>query len=476
MISANMTKFYINGAWVEPLSSLRIGVENPATEEIVAQVAMGNNDDADRAIMAARAAFDGWTVVPVADRIALLKRILEIYNERAEDFAVAMSTEMGAPMDWARNAQFWAGQVHIEATIKAAEDMAWEYSRGTTRIVHEGIGVCALITPWNWPMNQIACKVAPAIVAGCTMILKPSEIAPLSGILFAEVCHAAGVPAGVFNLVNGDGPGVGTRITSHPEVDMVSFTGSTRAGTLIAAAAAPTVKRVAQEMGGKSANIILPNADLAAAVSAGVNAIMSNTGQSCDAPTRMFVQRSQHDAALAIAKTTAEAIVPGDPLAEGTTMGPLISKVQYDKVQRLIQSGIDEGATLVTGGIGRPAGLNRGWFCKPTIFGDVQNEMTISKEEIFGPVLSVLAYDTVDDAVRMANDSVYGLAAYVAGPVEDAKPVARRLRAGTVNLNYPDWDTSAPFGGYKQSGNGREYADWGIHDFCEIKGIVGYGA
>ena len=476
MISANMTKFYINGAWVEPLSSLRIGVENPATEEIVAQVAMGNNDDADRAIMAARAAFDGWTVVPVADRIALLKRILEIYNERAEDFAVAMSTEMGAPMDWARNAQFWAGQVHIEATIKAAEDMAWEYSRGTTRIVHEGIGVCALITPWNWPMNQIACKVAPAIVAGCTMILKPSEIAPLSGILFAEVCHAAGVPAGVFNLVNGDGPGVGTRITSHPEVDMVSFTGSTRAGTLITAAAAPTVKRVAQEMGGKSANIILPNADLAAAVSAGVNAIMSNTGQSCDAPTRMFVQRSQHDAALAIAKTTAEAIVPGDPLAEGTTMGPLISKVQYDKVQRLIQSGIDEGATLVTGGIGRPAGLNRGWFCKPTIFGDVQNEMTISKEEIFGPVLSVLAYDTVDDAVRMANDSVYGLAAYVAGPVEDAKPVARRLRAGTVNLNYPDWDTSAPFGGYKQSGNGREYADWGIHDFCEIKGIVGYGA
>ena len=476
MISANMTKFYINGAWVEPLSSVRIGVENPATEEIVAQVAMGNNDDADRAIMAARAAFDGWTVVPVADRIALLKRILEIYNERAEDFAVAMSTEMGAPMDWARNAQFWAGQVHIEATIKAAEDMAWEYSRGTTRIVHEGIGVCALITPWNWPMNQIACKVAPAIVAGCTMILKPSEIAPLSGILFAEVCHAAGVPAGVFNLVNGDGPGVGTRITSHPEVDMVSFTGSTRAGTLIAAAAAPTVKRVAQEMGGKSANIILPNADLAAAVSAGVNAIMSNTGQSCDAPTRMFVQRSQHDAALAIAKTTAEAIVPGDPLADGTTMGPLISKVQYDKVQRLIQSGIDEGATLVTGGIGRPAGLNRGWFCKPTIFGDVQNEMTISKEEIFGPVLSVLAYDTVDDAVRMANDSVYGLAAYVAGPVEDAKPVARRLRAGTVNLNYPDWDTSAPFGGYKQSGNGREYADWGIHDFCEIKGIVGYGA
>ena len=475
MISANMTKFYINGAWVEPLSTVRIGVENPANEEIIAEVAMGNDADADRAIMAARAAFDRWTVTPVADRIALLKRILEIYNSRTDEFAAAMTTEMGAPKDWARDAQFWAGQVHIEATIKAAEAMVWEYSRGTTRIVYEGIGVCALITPWNWPMNQIACKVAPALVAGCTMVLKPSESAPLSGVLFAEVCHAAGVPAGVFNLVNGDGPGVGTRITSHPEVDMVSFTGSTRAGTLIAAAAAPTVKRVAQEMGGKSANIILPNADLAAAVAAGVNAIMSNTGQSCDAPTRMFVQRDQMVEALAVAKATAEAISPGDPLADGTTMGPLISKVQFDKVQRLIQTGIDEGATLVTGGVGRPAGLNRGWFCKPTIFGDVQNEMTISKEEIFGPVLAVLAYDTVDDAVRMANDSVYGLAAYVAGPVEDARPVARRLRAGTVNLNYPDWDTSAPFGGYKQSGNGREYADWGIHDFCEVKGIVGYG-
>ncbi len=476
MISANMTKFYINGTWVEPISKARMDVENPANEEIVCQVALGNDADADAAIMAARAAFDAWTVTPVADRIALVQRILDIYNDRYEDFAQAMSTEMGAPTEWARGAQAWAGQVHLEATIKAAKEMQWEYMRGTTRIVYEGIGVCALITPWNWPMNQIACKVAPALIAGCTMILKPSEIAPLSGVLFAEVCHAAGVPPGVFNLVNGDGPGVGTRITSHPEVDMVSFTGSTRAGTLIAAAAAPTVKRVAQEMGGKSANIILPNADLAAAVAAGVNAIMSNTGQSCDAPTRMFVQRDQQVEALAVAKTTAEAIVPGDPKAEGTTMGPLISKVQYDKVQRLIQTGIDEGATLVTGGLGRPAGLNRGWFCKPTIFGDVENAMTISKEEIFGPVLSILPYDTVDDAVRMANDSVYGLAAYIAGPVEDARPVARRMRAGTVNLNYPDWDTSAPFGGYKQSGNGREYADWGIHDFCEVKGIVGWGA
>ena len=475
MISANLLKFYINGEWVEPLGSDRVGVENPATEEIVAQVALGSEADADRAIMAARSAFDAYTVWPVADRIALVKRILEVYNSRYEDFAQAMSTEMGAPIEWARGAQAWAGQVHIEATIKAAEEMVWEYSRGTTRIVYEGIGVCALITPWNWPMNQMACKVAPALIAGCTMVLKPSEIAPLSGVLFAEVCHEAGVPPGVFNLVNGTGPVVGARISAHPQVDMVSFTGSTRAGTAVAAAAAPTVKRVAQELGGKSANIILPTADLAAAVTAGVNAIMSNTGQSCDAPTRMFVQRAQQAEALAVAKATAEAIIPGDPRLETTTMGPLISKLQYDKVQRLIQSGIDEGATLVTGGTGRPAGLNRGWFAQPTIFGDVQNEMTISKEEIFGPVLAVLPYDTVDDAVRMANDTVYGLAAYIAGPVEEARPIARRLRAGTVNLNYPDWDTTAPFGGYKQSGNGREYADWGIHDFCEVKGIVGYG-
>ena len=475
MISANMTKFYINGAWVEPNSKVRMGVENPATEEIVAEVALGNQADIDSAIAAARAAFDSYTVWPVQKRIDLVKRILEVYNARYEEIAQAMSTEMGAPIEWARGAQAWAGQVHIEATIKAAEEMAWEYSRGTTRIIHEGIGVCALITPWNWPMNQIACKVAPALIAGCTMVLKPSEIAPLSGVLFAEVCHEAGVPPGVFNLVNGTGPEVGARMSAHPEVDMVSFTGSTRAGTAVAAAAAPTVKRVAQELGGKSANIILPNADLASAVAAGVNAIMSNTGQSCDAPTRMFVQRSQQAEALAVAKATAEAIIPGDPRLETTTMGPLISKTQYEKVQRLIQSGIDEGATLVCGGLGRPAGLNRGWFAKPTIFGDVKHEMTISKEEIFGPVLAILPYDTVDEAVTMANDTVYGLAAYIAGPVEDARPLARRLRAGTVNLNYPDWDTSAPFGGYKQSGNGREYADWGIHDFCEIKGIVGYG-
>ncbi|MBL9054316.1 MAG: aldehyde dehydrogenase family protein [Tabrizicola sp.] len=475
MIPANMLKFYINGQWVDPISKNRMGVENPATEEIVCEVAMGSAEDADRAILAARAAFDSWTYRPVKERIAVVKRVLEVYNERYEDFAQVMSTEMGAPISWARSAQAWAGQVHIEATIKAGEEMTWEYNRGTTRIIYEGIGVCSLITPWNWPMNQIACKVAPALIAGCTMVLKPSEIAPLSGTLFAQVCHDAGVPAGVFNLVHGAGPEVGARMSTHPEVDMVSFTGSTRAGTQIAAVAAATAKRVAQEMGGKSPNIILPTANIAEAVAAGVNAVMSNTGQSCDAPTRMLVPRNRQAEALKVAKEVADAIKVGDPRDEATVMGPLVSKMQFDKVQKLIQAGIDEGATLVTGGVGRPADLNRGWFVRPTVFGDVVNSMTISKEEIFGPVLAIQPYDTIEDAIAQGNDTIYGLAAYIAGPVEDAIPVARRLRAGTVNLNYPDWDTSAPFGGYKQSGNGREYADWGIHDFCEVKGIVGYG-
>jgi len=476
MIPDNMLKFYINGAWAEPSSDTRMGVENPATEEIVCDVALGTVADVDRAIAAARAAFDRWTVRPVAERIAIVKRILEVYNERYEDFAQAMSTEMGAPIEWARGAQAWAGQVHLEATIKAAEEMSWEYMRGDTRIVYEGIGVCALITPWNWPMNQIACKVAPALIAGCTMVLKPSEIAPLSGILFAQVCHDAGVPAGVFNLVNGTGPVVGARMSEHPEVDMVSFTGSTRAGTAVAAAAAPTAKRVAQEMGGKSPNIILPTADLEAAVKTGVETFFSNTGQSCDAPTRMLVHRSQHDQALIYAKEVADAVVIGDPQDTATTMGPLVSKAHFDKVQGLIAKGIAEGSQLVCGGVGRPVGVNRGWFVRPTVFGHMTNDMTLAREEIFGPVLVILPYDTIDHAVEIANDSPYGLAAFIAGPVEEAKPVARRLRAGTVNLNYPAWDTSAPFGGYKQSGNGREYADWGIHDFCEVKGIVGWGA
>ena len=475
MISDNILKFYINGAWVAPLGDARLDVENPATEEIVAQVALGSVADADRAVDAARAAFDSFSQTPVAERIALLERILAEYDARAEDFAQAMRLEMGAPITWAREAQVWAGQVHLQSTIAAAKAFHWEESRGSTRIIREVIGVCALITPWNWPMNQIVCKVAPAIAAGCTMVLKPSEIAPLSGLLWAEICDAAGVPAGVFNLVNGTGPEVGARLSSHPDVDMVSFTGSTRAGVQVAASAAPTVKRVAQELGGKSANIILPSADIAAAVAQGVEACMGNTGQSCDAPTRMFIPRGAEQVAFAAAQAAVAEIVIGDTVDPAVTMGPLVSLAQYDKVQGLIGKGIAEGATLLAGGLGRPDGINRGHYAKPTVFGDVVPGMAVEREEIFGPVLVILSYDDVDHAVKMANDTVYGLAAYVQGDLEEARAVARRLRAGQVNVNGPDWDTFAPFGGYKQSGNGREYADWGIHDFCEVKAIVGHG-
>ncbi|MFN3825541.1 MAG: aldehyde dehydrogenase family protein [Pseudorhodobacter sp.] len=475
-IPANLSRFYINGAWVAPMGTATMGVENPATEEIVAEVALGSVADADRAIAAARAAFAGFAATSAADRLALLRRILAAYRDRAEDFAQAFTTEMGAPLSFSREAQVWAGDAHIEATIEAAERFAWEEMRGTTLIVREAIGVAGLITPWNWPMNQIACKVAPAIAAGCTMVLKPSEIAPLSGILFAEVMEAAGVPAGVFNLVNGTGPEVGARLASHPDVDFVSFTGSTRAGIDVARNAAATVKRVAQELGGKSPNIILSSADLEAAVAGGVEGCFGNTGQSCDAPTRMFVPRAAHAEALDIARAAAEAMVTGDPRADATTLGPVISRAQWDKIQKLIEAGIAEGATLVTGGTGRPEGLNRGWFVKPTVFGGVTHDMTIAREEIFGPVLSILPYDSEEEAITQANDSVYGLAAYVQGETAHANAVARRLRAGQVQINYPDWDLHAPFGGYRQSGNGREYADWGIHDFTEVKALVGHGA
>ncbi|WP_323036814.1 aldehyde dehydrogenase family protein [Pararhodobacter sp.] len=470
----NTSRFYIDGAWVSPLTRDTMPIQNPASEEIVGQLALGSVADTDRAVAAARAAFEGWTTTPVADRIAAVKRLLAAYNARAEDLAQAMSTEMGAPITWAREAQVWGGGAHLESTITAAESMTWEEKRGTSLILREGIGVCGLITPWNWPMNQIACKVAPALIAGCTMVLKPSEIAPLSGIVFAELCDQAGLPKGVFNLVNGLGPVVGARLSEHPQVDMVSFTGSTRAGTAVAAAAAPTVKRVAQELGGKSPNIILPHDAFDAAVRAGTQAVFDNTGQSCDAPTRMLVPRDQMHHAATLASEVAAAVIVGDPRLEATTMGPLISKAQWDKVQRLIQSGLDEGAQLIAGGLGKPEGLNSGWFVRPTVFAGVDNQMTIAREEIFGPVLSILPYDSVDQAVEIANDTPYGLAAYVSGPQDQARALARRLRAGMVNLNRPDWDTFAPFGGYKQSGNGREYADWGLHDFCEVKGIIGW--
>jgi aldehyde dehydrogenase (NAD+) len=476
MAYENLRHFYIDGAWVAPLGTARMGVENPATEEVIAEVALGSAADADRAVAAARAAFDSFSQTPLEGRLALLERVIAEYDARADAFVEAISLEMGAPLSFSREAQVWAGKTHLDSTLEAAKSFAWEESRGETRLIREAIGVCALITPWNWPMNQIACKVGPALVAGCTMVLKPSEIAPLSAMLFAEVCHAAGVPKGVFNLVNGTGPEVGARLSSHPQVDMVSFTGSTRAGVQVAQAAALTVKRVAQELGGKSANILLPGVDIAAAVTAGVEACFGNTGQSCDAPTRMFIPREAEALAFDAARKAAEAHVTGDPRDAATTLGPLVSAAQFDKVQGLIAKGIEEGATLLAGGLGRPEGLNRGHFVRPTVFGNVTPGMTIEREEIFGPVLSILSYDSVDDAVAMANDTVYGLAAYVQGPEAEARAVGRRLRAGQVNLNGPDWDTFAPFGGYKQSGNGREYADWGIHDFCEIKAIVGYGA
>ena len=473
---SNHLKFYINGAWVDPMKPATLDVINPATEEAYTKISLGSAADVERAVAAAKAAFPKFSETSKAERLALLRKILEIYNRRAEDIALAVSDEMGAPMGWARDAQTWAGRVHMEATIKSLETYEFDYQRGNSRIVKEPIGVVALITPWNWPLNQIVCKVAPALAAGCTMVLKPSEIAPISGIVFSEIMAEAGVPAGVYNMVNGDGPSVGQVMAGHPDVDMVSFTGSTRAGIIVAKTAADTVKRVAQELGGKSPNIILSDADFEVAVTKGVEGCFGNTGQSCDAPTRMLVPAARHDEALAIAKKAAATHKVGDPKAADTVLGPLVSQIQFDKVQRLIEAGIKEGATLVTGGTGRPEGLNRGYYVRPTVFGNVNNNMTIAREEIFGPVLSIMPYQSEDEAVAIANDTVYGLAAYVQSKdIAHARKVAKRLRAGTVNLNYPDWDTSAPFGGYKQSGNGREYADWAIHDFLEVKGIVGHG-
>jgi aldehyde dehydrogenase (NAD+) len=469
-------QFFIDGRWVDPSSSARLDVIDPATERPRASIAIGDAADVDRAVAAAKAAFPGFSTTSREARVAVLKRILDAYNARSEDLARAVSDEMGAPMAFARDAQVWAGRVHLEATIEALETYEFSHMRGTSLIAEEAIGVCALITPWNWPLNQIVCKVAPALAAGCTVVLKPSEIAPLSGILFAEIVEAAGAPPGVFNLVNGDGPGVGQPLSSHPDVDMVSFTGSTRAGILVAKAASDTVKRVAQELGGKSPNLLLADCDFEASVKSGVLACFSNSGQSCDAPTRMLVPAERHDEALAIARTAAEGLVVGDPKQEGVDLGPVVSGAQYDKIQRLIAAGVAEGATLVTGGPGRPAHLNAGFYVRPTVFGHVTPKMTVAREEIFGPVLAVMSYRDEEEAIAIANDTVYGLASYIASSdIAHARRVAARLRTGTVNINYPAWDIRAPFGGYKQSGNGREYADFGIRDYLEVKAVVGWG-
>ena len=474
---SNRLKFYIDGAWVDPVVPNRIGVINPATEEVFAEISGGAGADVDRAVAAAKAAFPSYSRTSHKERLELLKRCLEIYNRRYDEIAAAVSEEMGAPIGFSKEAQVFVGQGHFQALIDAFENFAYFEQRGTTRVVKEPIGVCGLITPWNWPLNQIVCKVAPALAAGCTMVLKPSEIAPMNALIFAEVLHEAGVPAGVFNLVNGTGPEVGQKLAEHRDIDMMSFTGSTRAGIIVAKAAADTVKRVAQELGGKSANILLPDVDLDLAVRQGIGACFINSGQSCDAATRMLVPRELHDAAVAIAADEAAKQVTGDPQAEGTVLGPLVSQMQWDKVQRLIAAGIGEGATLACGGLGRPDGLNVGYYARPTVFGNVQPGMTIEREEIFGPVLSIIPYDTVEQAIEIANDTVYGLAAYVQGKdIAAVHDVAARMRAGSVYCNAPDIDFTAPFGGYKQSGNGREYADFALNDFLEIKGIVGYGA
>ena len=469
----DLRKFYINGQWVDPCVSNDLAVENPATEESIATISLGAAADVNAAIAAAKAAFPSYSQVSVDERIALMEDLLKIYMDRYEEMAVAISMEMGAPISFASAAQADTGRGHISAAIDALKQFEFERQVGNTRIVKEPIGVCGFITPWNWPINQISCKVAPALATGCTMVLKPSEIAPISGYLFTEMMDQAGFPAGVYNMVNGDGPDVGAVIASHADIDMVSFTGSTRAGILVAKAASETVKRVAQELGGKSPNIIFADADLDKAVSAGVTSMMGNTGQSCNAPSRMLVQSSVYQQAVEIAKQAAAQVAVDDPMKEGGHIGPLSSRVQFEKVQSLIEKGIEEGAELVIGGTGKPDGLDTGYFVKPTIFAGVNNQMTIAQEEIFGPVLTMIPFDTEAQAIEIANDTPYGLAAYFStSDDERAKRVAGQLRAGMISLNSASQGYTAPFGGYKQSGNGREWGEYGFDDFLEIKGIT----
>ena len=471
---AHRTQFYIDGEWVDPINGERLDVVNPATEQVIGEVALGGVEDVDRAVAAAVAAFETYSQTTREERVDLLSKVVDVYKNRIPDVARAISEEMGAPMGLAMAAQAPAGLGHFLSTLSVLKRFEFEEDIGSSRVIREPAGVCGLITPWNWPINQIACKVAPALAAGCTMILKPSEVAPFNAILFAEILDEAGVPAGVFNLVNGDGPTVGAAISSHPDVDMVSFTGSTRAGIEVARNAAPTVKRVAQELGGKSANIILDDTDFSAAISRDVFGVCTNSGQSCNAPTRMLVPNARMDEAAVIAKAAAEQVKVGDPSDGETTIGPVVSAVQFEKIQALIEKGIEEGARLECGGVGRPDGLNAGYYVKPTVFSHVTNDMTIAREEIFGPVLSLIGYDDDDDAVRIANDTSYGLSGYVSGQSDRARNVARRIRTGNVHLNGAPVDNKAPFGGYKQSGNGREWGRYGFEEFLETKAIMGY--
>ncbi|APX89719.1 aldehyde dehydrogenase family protein [Brevirhabdus pacifica] len=473
-------KFYIDGAWVDPAAPRDHEVIDPSSEEACAVISLGDRADTDAAVAAARRAFEGWSQSPLETRIGHLEKLLELYKARADDMARAISTEMGAPVDLARSAQVGAGSFHLDGFIKALRDFRFEAPLGpqapTEMILREPIGVCALITPWNWPMNQIMLKVAPAAGVGCTVVLKPSEVAPLSAMLFAELMDEAGFPAGVFNLVNGDGPGVGSQLSSHPDIDMVSFTGSTRAGTAISKAAADTLKRVSLELGGKGANIIFADAH-EKAVKQGVIRCFRNSGQSCNAPTRMLVQRDRYEQALEEARAAAEATATGPASAEGRHIGPVVNETQFNKIQDLIQKGIDEGARLLAGGPGRPEGTNRGYFVRPTVFADATADMTIFREEIFGPVLTMMPFDSEEDAIAIANDTAYGLTNYIqSSDPETCQRVARRLRSGMVEMNYQAFGQGSPFGGYKQSGNGREGGRFGLEEFLETKAVSGWSA
>lgn len=473
------TDFYIDGKWIAPIVAKELEVINPADEQAFATISLGSAADVDKAVIAARNAFTTWSVSTREDRLAWLERLIAIYESRLSDMARAISSEMGAPMTMALEEQAASGMGHLKAFQRALKNFEFERPldahNKNVRIAYEAIGVCGLITPWNWPMNQVVLKVVPAIAAGCTVILKPSEIAPMSSMLFAEIIDASDLPAGVFNLVNGDGPTVGEAMSRHPGIDMMSFTGSTRAGIAVTKAAADTVKRVSLELGGKSPNIVFADTDVEAAVKRGVAHVFNNTGQSCNAPTRMLVERSVYDKATEVAAQTAKATKVGDPSQEGDHMGPLVSELQFNKVQGLIEQGIKEGARLIAGGTGRPEGFNRGYYVRPTVFADVNNGMTIAREEIFGPVLTMIPFDTEEEAVEIANDTPYGLAAYVqSGNVERIKRVSKQLRAGMVRINGASHAADAPFGGYKQSGIGREGGHWGLEDFLEVKAISGW--
>ena len=475
MQAQRLDRFFVDGEWVMPSGGDRIAVVSPSTEHTLCDIPLGDARDVDRAVQAARAAFGSWSGTLPRERAVLLDRIHALMLERAERLAMALTMEMGAPISYARGAHVPLAAEHIRVARDNLENYPFRVQRGKNAVVREPIGVCALITPWNWPIYQITAKVGPALAAGCTVVLKPSELSPLSALLFAEVIADAGVPAGVFNLVSGTGAQVGTALASHPLVDMVSITGSTRAGVQVAQAAAPSVKRVAQELGGKSPNIVLPDADLPRAIAPGVAAAFRNMGQSCSAPTRMIVPRDVLEAVNELAVAATEKMIVGDPFDEATTHGPLANRMQFDRVRQMIEAGIEEGAKVIAGGPGRPAGFSRGFYARPTIFSDVRTDMNIAQQEIFGPVLAILPYDTVEEAVTIANDTVYGLGAHIQGTDKALmRAVAARIRSGQVHLNYPAWDPQAPFGGYKQSGNGREYGIEGMEEYTEVKSVLGY--